>query len=227
MLKVDLHSHTIYSRDCLTKPEALIRRARAVGLDRLAVTEHNNLAGALRAKELAPDLIIVGEEIKTTHGEIIAYFVTEEVPKGLSPQETIRRLRDQGAVISVPHPVDSLRRSAMGLENVLAVMDLVDALEVRNARCVRAEDNVHAAALAAEHGKLVTAGSDAHTLFEVGHCHLEMPAFEDNPDSFRAALAQARPVGTESPFWPHFISTYAKWRKRIRPARYNGIDHRA
>jgi hypothetical protein len=115
----------------------------------------------------------------------------------------------------------------MGLENVLAVMELVDALEVRNARCVRAEDNAHAAALAAEHGKLVTAGSDAHTLFEVGHCHLEMPAFEDNPDSFRAALAQARPVGTESPFWPHFISTYAKWRKRIRPARYNGIDHRA
>lgn len=223
MLKVDLHAHTIYSRDCLTKPEDLIRRARARGLDRLAVTEHNNLAGALRAKELAPDLIIVGEEIKTTHGEIIAYFVREEVPRGLSPQETIRRLRDQGAVISVPHPVDSLRRSAMGLENLLTVIDLVDALEVRNARCVRPEDNAHAARLAAEHGKLTTAGSDAHTLFEIGRCHLEMPAFEDNAESFRAALALARPVGTESPFWPHFASTYAKWRKRVLPARYNGL----
>ena len=102
MWKVDLHSHTIYSKDCLTRPEAAIARARSVGLDKLAITEHDNLAGALRAKELAPDLIIVGEEIMTTHGELIAYFVKEEVPRGLSPQETIRRLREQGAVIAIP-----------------------------------------------------------------------------------------------------------------------------
>ena len=75
MWKVDLHSHTIYSRDCLTPVAALIERARALGLDKIAVTEHNNLDGALAAKKLAPDLVIVGEEIKTTHGEIIAYFV--------------------------------------------------------------------------------------------------------------------------------------------------------
>jgi predicted metal-dependent phosphoesterase TrpH len=226
MLKVDLHSHTIYSRDCLTRPEKLIQRARAVGLDRIAVTEHNNVVGARRAKELAPDLVILGEEIKTTHGEIIAYFVTDEVPKGLSPEESIRRLRDQGAVISIPHPVDTLRRSAMGLENVLQIIDLVDALEIRNARCVRPEDNAHAVRLAAEHGKLTTAGSDAHTLFEIGRCHLEMPDFEDNPQSFLAALAHAQPVGTVSPFWPHFASTYAKLRKRVRPVGYNGIRHR-
>ena len=217
MWKVDLHSHTIYSRDCLTDPSRLIAQARARGLDKIAVTEHNNLAGALAAKALAPDLVIVGEEIKTTHGEIIAYFVREEVPRGLSPQETIARLRDQGAVISIPHPLDTLRNSAMGLENVLAIIDQVDALEVRNARCVRKADNEAAAALAAQHGKLITAGSDAHTLFEVGRCYVEMPAFEDNAESFRAALAQARPAGTESPFWPHFASTYAKLRKRFFP----------
>ena len=217
MWKVDLHSHTIYSKDCLTRPANLIARARAVGLDKIAVTEHNNVAGARAAKALAPDLVIVGEEIKTTHGEIIAYFVQEEVPRGLSPQETIARLRDQGAVISIPHPLDSLRRSAMGRDNVLAVIDLVDALEVRNARCVLPRDNQAAAALAAQHGKLLTAGSDAHTLGEVGRCGLEMPPFEDTPESFRAALVQARPIGVESPFWPHFASTYAKWRKRIFP----------
>ncbi len=104
MWKVDLHSHTIYSKDCLTRAADLITRARAVGLDKIAVTEHNRLDGALAAKKLAPDLVIVGEEIMTTHGEIIAYFVSEVVPRGLSPQETIRRLRDQGAVISIPHP---------------------------------------------------------------------------------------------------------------------------
>lgn len=215
MWKVDLHSHTIFSRDCLTPVAALIERARAVGLDKIAVTEHNNLAGALAAKAMAPDLVIVGEEIKTTHGEIIAYFVKECVPKGLSPQETIKRLRDQGAVISVPHPLDSLRRSAMGRENVLAIIDQVDAVEVLNARCVRVADNLAAAELALAHGKLVTAGSDAHTLYEVSRCTVAMPEFDDDAESFRDALAQAQPQGEVSPFWPHFASTYAKWYKRF------------
>jgi hypothetical protein len=219
MWKVDLHAHTIFSKDCLTRPGALITRARAVGLDKIAVTEHNNLAGALAAKALAPDLIIVGEEIKTTHGEIIAYFLQEEVPHDLSPGETIARLRDQGAVISIPHPLDSLRGSAMGRNNVLQIIDQVDALEVLNARCVAPADNRAAAQLAQEHHKRVTAGSDAHTLFEVGRCYLEMPAFADNAASFLAALDQARPAGKISPFWPHLASTYAKWRKRIRKMR--------
>lgn len=215
--KVDLHSHTVYSKDCLTPTRAHLDRARWVGLARIAVTEHNRLDGALAAKKLAPDLVIVGEEIKTTHGEVIAWFMREEVPRGLSPQETVRRLRDQGAVIAIPHPLDTLRTSAMGIETVLTIIDDVDALEVLNARCVRPQDNDAALALAQKHGKLMTAGSDAHTLFEVGRCYLEMPPFEDNPDSFRAALAQARPVGKVSPFWPHLASTWAKIRKRIAP----------
>ena len=171
----------------------------------------------MAAKALDPELVIVGEEIKTTHGEVIAYYVSEEVPRGLSPQETVRLLREQGAVISIPHPLDSVRGSAMGRANVLAIIDQVDAIEVLNARCVRPKDNDAARALAEQYGKLVTAGSDAHTLGEVGRCTLELPPFEDNAASFRAALAQARPVGQVSPFWPHFASTYAKWRKRIFP----------
>ncbi len=227
MWKVDLHAHTVYSRDCMVRPEALIRRARAIGLDKLAITEHNNLAGARAAKALAPDLIILGEEIKTTHGEIIAYFLQEEVPRGLAPEETIARLREQGAVISIPHPLDSVRTSAMGLENVLRIIDQVDALEVLNARCVRPKDNEAAAALAQEHGKLVTAGSDAHTLAELGRAYLLMPEFEDTPESFLAALAQAQPQGRVSPFWPHLVSTWAKWRKKFFPIEYGGQKHRA
>lgn len=215
MWKVDLHSHTVYSKDCLTPPAKLVAQARARGLDKIAVTEHNNLAGARAAKELDPDLVIVGQEIMTTRGEIIAYYVQEEVPRGLPPEEAIARLREQGAVISIPHPLDTLRGSAMGRENVMAILHLVDALEVRNARCVRSADNAAAAALAAAHGKLATAGSDAHTLFEVGRCRMEMPPFEDNAASFLAALSQAQPCGTESPFWPHLASTYAKVHKRL------------
>ncbi len=215
--EVDLHCHTIYSKDCLTKTLALIERAQELGLGRVAVTEHNRLDGALMAKRLAPELVIVGEEIKTTRGEVIAYYVQEEVPRGLTPQETVRRLRAQGAVISIPHPLDSLRRSAMGLEAVLEIIDEVDALEVLNARCVRPQDNAAALALARKFGKLQTAGSDAHTLGELGRCALRMPRFEDNAAAFLAALAQAQPVGAVSPFWPHFASTWAKLRKRVAP----------
>lgn len=213
--KVDLHSHTVYSKDCLTRPQDLIQRARERGLDKIAITEHNRLDGARVAKALAPDLVIVGEEIKTTEGEIIAYYLEEEVPAGLTPKETLARLHDQGAVISIPHPLDSLRNSAMGLESVLKIIDQVHGLEVLNARCVRPKDNEAAAQLARKHGKLLTAGSDAHTLFEVGRAWMEMPPFEDDAQSFLVALGQARPAGGVSPFWPHFASTYAKWRKRI------------
>jgi hypothetical protein len=217
MWKVDLHAHTIYSKDCLTPVAQLIARARQVGLDKIAVTDHDELRGALVAKQMAPDLIIVGEEIKTMHGEIIAYFVKERVPKGLSPQETVRRLREQGAVISVPHPLDTLRRSAMGRKHVLEIIHEVDALEVLNARCVRGADNHAAHEMAHAHSKLLTAGSDAHTLSEVGRCFLTMPPFEDDAESFRDALEVAQPHGETGPFWPHLASSYAKWRKRFFP----------
>jgi predicted metal-dependent phosphoesterase TrpH len=231
MWKVDLHSHTIYSKDCLTRTADFIAHARAVGLDKIAITEHNRLDGALAAQRMAPDLVIAGVEIMTTHGEIIGYFLDaaavssrnrtaqplQEVPRGLSPQETIKRLRDQGAVITIPHPLDSIRRSAMGLANVLQVIDEVDALEVLNARCVRPLDNTAAAVLAKKRNKLFTAGSDAHTLAEIGRCYLELPPFADNAASFVAALQQAQTYGVVSPFWSHFASTYAKWRKRIVP----------
>ena len=219
MWKVDLHSHTIYSKDCLTPVAAHLARARALGLDKIAITEHNRLDGALAAKKLDPNLVIVGEEIMTTHGEIIAYFVQEVVPRGLSPQATIQRLREQGAVISIPHPLDALRSSAMRLANVLSIIADVDALEVLNGRCVYPQDNDAAVELARQHNKLITAGSDAHTTFEIGHCYLSMPPFEDSAASFLAALAQAQAQGQVSPFWPHLASTYAKWRKRLFPVR--------
>jgi predicted metal-dependent phosphoesterase TrpH len=209
--RIDLHSHTYVSPDSKTPPRDLIEQARAVGLARLAVTDHNTIEGALEAHALAPDLIIVGEEIEVDGGgELIAYFVTEEVPRGLSIEEALARLQRQGAVISVSHPLDSLRGSALGLERTLAIMGQVDALEVFNARCLRAGDNGRAEALAREHGKLMTAGSDAHTLGELGAGYLTLPPFKGNPPAFRASLAKAQPGGRLTGVWPHVLSTWAK-----------------
>ncbi|NUQ59665.1 MAG: PHP domain-containing protein [Anaerolineales bacterium] len=92
MISLEFHSHTSTSKDSLTEPADLIRAARRKGLDRVVVTDHNSIAGARAAQSLDPELIIVGEEIMTTRGEILAAFVTEEIPAGLTPLETIRRV---------------------------------------------------------------------------------------------------------------------------------------
>ncbi len=216
-LKVDLHIHTHFSVDSLSKIHVLLQRARAIGLDRIAITDHNCILGAQIAHEMDPDFVIVGEEVKTEVGEVIAYFVQEEVPRGLSLEETLTRLEQQGAVISIPHPVDRIRTSALGPVHTLEIIERVDALEVRNSRCLWAEDNHRAARLATQHHKLVTAGSDAHIPQELGLCGMYMPPFENNPDCFRHALAQARPFGRVGPYWTHLASKYAKYRKRWLP----------
>jgi predicted metal-dependent phosphoesterase TrpH len=219
MWKVDLHCHTRYSSDSLADPVAVLEAARRRGLDKVAITEHNSLRGALAAFALAPDLVIVGEEIQTDAGELIAYFVTEEVPRGLSLQEAIARLRAQGAVISVSHPRDRWRRSAVGEKTLLTIIERVDAVEVWNARCLLAADNAWAAAIARKYGKLATAGSDAHTPGEVGMAYVELPPFT-NAEEMRASLAQAKVVGRLSPPWVHWASTWAKVWKRVARAGY-------
>jgi predicted metal-dependent phosphoesterase TrpH len=212
--RVDLHTHTRFSPDSTTDPAALIARARELGLNRVAITDHNTIEGALVAQGLAPDLIIVGQEIDTAAGgELIAYFLQESVPPGLSLEETIRRLRAQDAVISVSHPLDRFRDSALGERLTLEIIDQVDALEVFNARCLLARDNVRAAALAARYGKAITAGSDAHTLRELGVGYLRLPPFACNPNAFRASLAQAQTGGRLSGIWLHFASTLVRLAK--------------
>ena len=212
--RVDLHTHTLFSPDSATEPADLIARACAVGLDRVAVTDHNTTEGAEVACRLAPDLVIVGEEIETAEGgELIAYFVREAVPAHLPVAETLRRLRQQGAVISISHPVDRWRGSAMGEELTRRIAGQVDALEVFNSRCLSGLDNTRARTLAAEYDRAVTAGSDAHTIGEIGAAYLELPPFENSPESFCQAWHR-RAAGRLSGPWPHFASTYARWQKR-------------
>jgi len=212
--RVELHTHTFYSPDSLVAPEALVDRCRALGLDRVAITDHNSIAGALRAFAYAPDFVIVGEEIRTTLGEFIAYYVQEEVPRGLSPEETLSRLEAQGAVIAIPHPLDRLRGgSALGPEATLRYLGRVTALEVLNARCLRAADNAAALALARQRNKAMFAGSDAHSLAEVGRAVTVLPPF-NNAKTFRQALQQARPMGRRSLPTAKLATNWAKLVKR-------------
>jgi predicted metal-dependent phosphoesterase TrpH len=214
-LKVDLHMHTCASPDGALHPRDVIRVARQKGLDRICITDHNRLDGALAAHRLAPEFVIVGEEIKIDRRcEILAFFVQEWVPPGLSAQETVERLHAQGAVISISHPFDRHRNQPWEESWLEEILPCLDAIETFNARAVHAEDNARAAAFAAAHNLPATAGSDAHTAMEIGAAYLELPAFT-TADEFRAALPQAVICGQLSPAWVHFFSTVNKWRSRL------------
>lgn len=211
---VDLHNHTLWSKDCLMKFEAIIRLCEQRNIHRIAITDHNTAEGALAMKKLAPDLVIVGEEIMTTQGELLAYFVSESVPRGLSPDETIRRLRDQSAVISVSHPFDRLRKGAWDEKELLKIIDRVDAIEIFNARCVYSEDNQKARDFAQKHGLLGTIGSDSHIGAEYGTGMARMQPFS-NPVEFLESLRRAEYIERLSPNYVHVGSTIAKWSKKL------------
>ncbi|MFZ6028526.1 MAG: PHP-associated domain-containing protein [Chloroflexota bacterium] len=218
MLRVETHCHTIYSKDSLTPLAKLLAACQQKNIDRVIITDHNSIQGALRAKALDPERVIVGEEIMTTGGEILAAYVTEEIPQGLAPQEAIDRLRAQGAFISVSHPFDSLRSGGWKLPDLLAILPGVDAIETFNARCVLARFNEQASAFARQHGLLGTAGSDAHIVSELGTATLLLPGFEDAA-SLKTAISQGKQQNRLSPHWVHGCSTYAKWAKKLKIAR--------
>lgn len=222
MYTLELHSHTHASSDCIMRPADIIRTCRQKGIDRLAVTDHNTIRGALEMHALAPELVIVGEEIMTTQGELLAYFVKEEIPRGLSPVETINRLRAQSAAISVSHPFDRLRHGAWREVDLAAILPLVDAIEVFNSRCIYSEDNDRALAFARKNAKLGTVGSDAHWHSEFGCAVLRMPQAPASGAEFVAALAVAESTTRLSSPLIHFTSTFARFWKKVGRLRHLG-----
>ncbi len=212
--QVELHSHSLWSKDCVVAFETIIRTCAQRGVDRIAITDHNTADGAIAMQKIAPDLVIVGEEIMTDRGEILGYFMQESIPAGLTPDETIRRLRDQGAAISVSHPFDRLRKGAWHEADLLEIIDQVDAIEVFNSRCLFAEDNTKANQFAEKHNLTGTVGSDAHTRIEYGRALNKMQPFEGASD-FLLSLRQAQQINRYSSWFVHFNSKTAKWSKKL------------
>ena len=214
MLKVDFHTHTYRSKDSLTSIAKFIAAARASGMDRVVVTDHNTLRGALEAFKAAPDIVIPGEEVQTTEGELLAAFVTEEVPRDLEPLEALKRLKDQGAFISVAHPFDP-HRSGWRLETLEMLASQLDAIEIFNARVIRARYNELAQKFAAAHNLSGTAGSDGHHPSEIGRAYLTIADFND-AESLRAAIRSAATGGRNSSPLVHLYSTRAKLIKALK-----------
>ncbi len=225
IISAEFHCHTIYSKDSLTKPAELVKTCRQKGIDRVIVTDHNTIAGAVAAKAIDPERVIVGEEIMTQQGELLAAYLKDEVPPGLSARDTIARLREQDAFISVAHPFDLARRGHWALADLCVIAPMVDAIETFNARCFPPRFNHEAAAFARERHLSETVGSDAHAAFELGRATLRLPAFHD-AESLRRVLPHARQQVVLSMPWVRLSSRYAvlfkMLSKRIRRFR---LDH--
>ena len=214
MISVEFHCHTYASKDSLTRPADLIAMARRKGIDRVIVTDHNSIAGAREAHGIDPEFVIVGEEIMTIKGEILAAFVKEEVPPGLTPLETINILKEQGAFISVSHPFDELRKGGWMEHDLLEILPLVDAIEVYNSRCMLPRFNRRAELFAQKYNIAGTVGSDAHAAFEVGRSILLLDQFT-GPDEMRKVIRRGIPKVKWSPPWFHLTSRYASMIKKI------------
>ena len=194
-MRVDLHLHSNYSHDGQSTLDELIQRCAEVGLDRIALTDHNTVEGAQALAELAPDLAIIGEEAKTREGEVIGLFITRRLPPYLRPEEVMDLVHEMGGLTYIPHPLDR-HRANFRLERIIDLADRIDIIETYNAWCEPAE-NQAAGRLATELGKVAATGSDAHAAQELGRSWMEIDDYT-NPLDFLEKLRTARHVITAS-----------------------------
>jgi glycosyltransferase involved in cell wall biosynthesis len=188
---VDLHMHTDHSPDCATPVDTLLDTAKTVGLGAIAITDHNEISGALEARERANGIkVIVAEEVKTAdQGEVIGLFIEEKIPRGMTLQETIAEIRRQGGLVYVPHPFDRMH-AVPDYEHLLDVVDEIDAIEVFNPRVAFSAFNEEAARFAAKYRIVAGAGSDSHVAQGLGSVKIRMRDF-DGPEEFLESLRDA------------------------------------
>jgi len=223
----DFHIHTRYSRDSILGEDRFIRVAIERGLTHVAVTNHNNVEGAIavrdRVRELGLDdrlTVILGEEVSTADGEVVGLFLERTIPRGLSADATADEIHAQGGLVSVPHPFDPFRRSHIGAEPLaqLAAAGKIDALEVFNSRVTFQRHNIEAAEFAARHEIPGIACSDSHSSVEIAMSFNALPAF-GTPEELRAALRENEWHGSRSTVLIHLTTRYAVLRNKLSARR--------
>ncbi|HEY0518363.1 MAG TPA: PHP-associated domain-containing protein [Ilumatobacteraceae bacterium] len=210
-VRVDMHSHTMWSGDSTTTPDEIAEAVVDSGIDVLCITDHNSIKGALELVGRLSCRVVVGEELRTHAGEIIGLFLNERIPVGVQPIGAARMIREQGGIVYIPHPYDPMRRNLAepALEQLIAA-GAVDAIEVINAKTSLHSLNARAASIAAAHVIAAGAGSDAHVPDAIGAAYVEMPDF-DGPLDFLDKLRQGRPVG-------HHWDEPRPWSSRVLPS---------
>jgi len=214
LLKADLHIHTEYSMDCNTPLEKIVSRCLEIGINCIAICDHGTAEGALKMRDIAPFPVIVAEEILTPHGEIMGMFLEETIPSGLSIEQAISRIKAQGGLVCIPHPFDIFRQSALRSNIMEKIADQIDIIEVFNSRTLPPQNSAKALAFALKYGIAKSAGSDAHTTYEIGNAYVEMPEF-NSKDDFLQALEKGNISGHRTNPLIHFASIWARLKKQF------------
>ena len=214
VLRIDFHMHCCRSHDCLSQPEAVLAAARSRGVGRIALTDHDRLDVSLAMAERHPDEVIPAEEVRTAEGiDVIGLYISTEIPKRTPMLEVCDRVHDQGGLVYLPHPYAAGKGGDGKYAETLA--PYCDVIEVFNGRLHDPRQNALALALAERHGRLHGAGSDAHTVGEVGRSWVELPLHRNDPAALMKALKFGRVHGTTAGRWVHLASTWAKVRHKL------------
>jgi predicted metal-dependent phosphoesterase TrpH len=215
---VDLHCHTNASFDSLSSPRKVVEAAATRGLTHLAVTDHDRIEGALRARDAAPEglMVIVGEEIRMADGDLIALFLEEAVEPHRPARETIEAVRAQGGLVGIPHPFDRFRGSMLTDPRLEAIAQLVDWVEAHNARIVGGSGNERAQQFARDMGLPGVAVSDAHSVLEVGVAYTALDTDPSTPEGLLAALTNVELVPGRASYIVRTLTPVAKLVNRAR-----------
>jgi predicted metal-dependent phosphoesterase TrpH len=226
----DLHVHTSASFDSLASPESQVRAAASRGLTHLAITDHDTIEGALAARDYVeregmPVTILVGQEVKTSSGDLIAVFLTKAIESGLAPADAIAAVRAQGGLVGIPHPFDRFRGSLLADRSdnqggeatpgdadpgPLALAPLIDWVEAHNARIMVGDGNERAAAFARDNGLPGVAVSDAHSTLEVGVAYVALDGDPSTPAGLLAAIQDAELITGRATFFVRAVTPVAK-----------------
>ncbi len=215
---IDLHCHTNGSFDSLTDPRAAMKAARARGLTHLAITDHDRIDVAVRARDAAPDglTVIVGSEVKTLDGDLICLFLDHPIPPGLPAADAIEAVRGQGGLVGIPHPFDRFRGSLLNDPRLEDLAGRVDWVEGWNARVIGRGGNEKAAEFALRHRLPSVAVSDAHASIEIGVAYTVVDGNPSTPEGLLAALGSAAIVPGRASYVARAITPMAKLVQRAR-----------
>lgn len=213
-IKVELHVHTKYSYDCSISYKDLIDKCIQKNIDVLAVTDHNQIEGALQLQRMAPFKVIVGEEILSREGEIIGLFLKKFITPGLSMRQTIREIKHQGGVVYLPHPFDTTtRKTAINKNSLTLNVGDIDIIEVFNGRTIKPWDNLKAEKFTKKEGKIMCIGSDAHTKYELGRNYVYMNNFSGR-SGFLESLSHAKFKKSTIIPWVFLLTKYHRFIKK-------------
>ena len=215
MLKVDTHIHTCFSKDSEMSLDALQLKCLKTGLNCIAITDHNTIEGALLFKSIAPFKVIIGEEVNTSQGEVTGLFLKERILPGFNALDTVKNIKSQGGLVSVPHPFDVFRSSVIKLDALYEILPYVDIIEGFNARNTFDSSNKKADKLAKQNNILTSAVSDSHTAYEVGRTYMEMPEFDGSAQGFLNSLNTRLLFTNKVTPFIHVATTLTKIKKKF------------